>query len=610
VTCHDVNGGGFFVDVPVSGLSNDVGNQVRIALSSAKACVWSKLSWQGVDVVDTIVETLYYNVSLEHIPPFPINDISIEQGQITWSPSTANAVDLTKPYDNRNVTREEVAARFPTFIVIYQPGYQEIIKKYDVAVIDPFGTTRKQVAELQALGIQVLVYVSFGEEDGTLLDKWDPSSEQVPWVGDGLGPGGYASYYMKAGYGYGEQSECTHDCQRVDGTVRCAVNNPKYNPNWSGRCTAACSKDWRQGYTTWQTGGSCGGGYSSANNWHRDASKACTNASCPGYTPANTKCTQYERAEVWGQDFSVMDNFPDENGIWSSYYVNPIDRGPNSWYARIRDYYLPLIFGEPQTRDETYTVISKVLDPADPVGGTVLGVELLHPPVDEEEPLVVSDIASGFVYQKGLEWDMDFKLGLIKLHVLETSPVITAGGQIRVQYSTKGLMADGVFMDTVDTVDIYPEEVYQQGAAELINDMKALYPDKKFCSNRGFSILDRIIKSCSYVMFESFLTDYNWETGQYSKISPEAAAWNDEITKQLFELRRHNVFDVLALNYCSNGPVGDELRAYIRQEALKRGWLSWSSEILLNRPLDNSAFTDTSGPIRSNQWRTYRVKRR
>lgn len=70
-----------FVDVPVGGLSNDVGNQVRIALSSAKACVWDKLSLPA-DVVDTVKNTLYYNVSLEHIPPFPINDISIER-QIT-----------------------------------------------------------------------------------------------------------------------------------------------------------------------------------------------------------------------------------------------------------------------------------------------------------------------------------------------------------------------------------------------------------------------------------------------------------------------------------------------------------------------------------------------
>lgn len=610
VTCHDANGGGFFVDVPVAGLPQALGNKVRLAADSTKPAVWTRLWWQGDDVFDTVTEVLHYRMRLAHVPPFPIRDARMEQGRVVWSPGVDGGVDLSFPYDNRHVSREEVGVRFPTFIVIYQPGWQETIKEYDIAVIDPFGTTRKQVRELQDLGIKVIVYVSFGEEDGTLLDKWDPNSPQVPWVGDGQGPGGYASYYMKGGYGYGEMSECQHDCQRVDGTRRCALSNPKYNPDWSGRCTAACSKDWREGYLTWVEGGKCGGGYSSADFWQRDASKACTNSGCPKYTPANTRCTQYERADVWGQDFSIAADFPDENGIWSSYYVDAVGRGPNSWYARIRDYYLPLIFDEPTPRNEVLAVVKKVLDPADPETGTVFGIELTHAPVDEDEPLSMVHLETGYVYQQGLEWDADFKLGIIKFHPNEGSPPTPEGTQIRAVYSTKGLGADGVFMDTVDTVDIYPDEPYQQAAADLINDMKLLYPGKAFCSNRGFSILDRIIHSCSYVMFESFLTDYDWETGEYGKIDEDAAAWNDEITKQLFELRRKHVFDVLALNYCDNGPKGDELRQYIRDESLKRGWLSWSSEILLNKPLPNAPFTGAAGPVRTNAWRIYRVKRR
>ncbi|WP_370682273.1 hypothetical protein [Comamonas sp. GB3 AK4-5] len=610
VTCHDANGGGFFSDVPITGLPAAQGNKVRLVADSTKPAVWSRLAWEGLDVFETVTETLHYRMACKHVPPFPLRDVRLEQGQVVWTPGAVGAVDLSQPYDNRRVGREEVAARFPTYIVIYQPGHQETIKQYDIAVIDPFGTTRKQVRELQELGIKVIVYVSFGEEDGTLKDKWDPNSPQVPWVGDGKGPGGYASYYMKGGYGFGEMSECKHDCQRVDGTKRCAMGNAKYNPNWSGRCSAACSKDWRDGYLAWTAGGACGGGYTSSNNWQRDASQACSNQACPKYAPSNTKCSQFEGADAWGQDFSMAANFPDENGVWSAYYVDAVSRGPNSWHARIRDYYLPLIFDLPTPRDEVRTVIKKVVDPLDLETGTVHGIELSHAPVDEEDPLLMIHLDTGHVYQQGLEWDADFKLGIVKLHPNEDSPPVQEGTQIRAVYSTKGLGADGVFMDTVDTVDIYPDEPYQQAAADLINDMKALYPSKSFCSNRGFSILDRIIKSCSYVMFESFLTDYNWETGEYGKISEGAAAWNDEITKQLFELRRNHVFDVLALNYCDNGSKGDELRAYIRQESLKRGWLSWSSEILLNKPLPNAGFTEAAGPIRSNAWRVYRGKRK
>ena len=308
-----------------------------------------------------------------------------------------------------------------------------------------------------------------------------------------------------------------------------------------------------------------------------------------------------------GQDFSLFTtDYPDENGIWTSYFVNPVPTGAGSWYARIRDYYLPLIFALPTPRNETLALESHTVGTE-----TVLGVRVAHAPLDADEPLIVSDMTTGFVYTKGLDWDVDDKLGIFKLHPATTgAPAAAVGQQINIVYSTKGLGSDGVFMDTVDTVDVYPAEIYQAAAAKLINDMKALYPAKLFCSNRGFSILDWIIPSCSYVMFETFLSEYDWDSKQYFKLTnPDTIAFNDGITEQLMALRRKHVFDVFGLNYCSNGPEGDELRAYIREETLKRGWLSWSSEILLDRPLSNSSYTLSTGPIRTNLWRIMRVKR-
>lgn len=605
LSSHSVTGGGYYENVDVQGLALPFGNKVRLVAKDSKPAVWSKLSWPGSDIYDPKDETLVYTVKRKHVPPFPTTNVRLEDGRVEYKPVWYNKKDLTIPYDNRSLVREEIVQRFPTFLVIYQPGYQEIIKQYDVAVLDPFALTRKQVIELQNLGIKVIVYVSFGEEDSTLLNKWNPNSDAVPWKGDGQGPGGYASYYMKGGYDYGEMSECGFDRQRLEGVKACAKGNANYNPNWSGRCTSACSKDWREGYIEWEKGNKCGGGYSNTTFWQRDASTACSNRGCPKYTPANNKCSQYERAEAWGQDFSLASDFPDENGIWASYYVNAVDRGPNSWYARIRDYYLPLIFDEPTPRNEVLTIAAHESDP----GVNVLGIELSHAPLDEDEELRMIDVATGYEYQRGVEWSMDSKLGTITISATEGSPPVVVGQQIRAIYSTKGLGADGVFMDTVDTVDVYPREVYQDGAAGLINDMKKLYPDKAFCSNRGFSILDKIIHSCSYVMFETFLSEYDWEKKVYFKIGPESTAWNDQITSQLFRLRRKHVFDVIGLNYASNGPEGDELRQYIREETTKRGWLSWSSEILLNRPLPNQPYTDQKGPLRTNMWRAYKYNK-
>lgn len=610
VTCHDDNGGGFFVDVSITGLSKPFANVVKLMGESTAAVVWSKASWQGSDPLEHRTETITYALNYKHVPPFPIEGLRLENGVATWTPAVADKLDVTKPYDNSRIDREELVSRFPTYLVIYQPGYQETIKQYDLAVVDPFGMTRKQVKELQDLGIKVILYVSFGEEDGTLLDKWDPNSPQVPWVGDGKGPGGYASYYMKGGYGYGEMSECEHDCQRSTGEKKCAMGNANYSTALA-RCTAACGNDWREGYVAWDKGEACSAGFTRDTNWVRDATTACTNSACPKYSPPNKKCAQYQKAEVWGQDFSMATtNYPDENGIWSSYYVETTRRDSNSWFARLRDYYLPLIFKEPTPRDETLTAIKVVLDPADLVTGFVIGVEASFAPIDEDEPLSVSDVATGFEYQKGLEWNMDAKLGVIKLHPNEGNPPVVEGQKLRIRYSSKGLGADGVFMDTVDTVDIYPDEEYQAGAAAVINELKLLYPDKAFCSNRGFSILDRIIHSCDYVMFETFLSEYDWEKKVYYKIGAESKAWNDEITAQLMRLRQSHIFDVLALNYCSNGPEGDELREYIRQESTRRGWISWSSEIMLNKPLPNTPYEDKTGPLRTNMWKIHKINRK
>ena len=610
VSCNDATGGGFFIDIAINGLTNATGNKIKLVCETKAVIVWAKVSWIGADPVEHRTETINYDLNYKHVPPFPVGGLRIENGQATWDPVALDAIDVSKPYDNSKVAREELVSRFPTYLVIYQPGYLETIKQYDLAVVDPFGMTRKQVRELQAMGIKVLLYVSFGEEDGTLLDKWDPNSAQVPWVGDGKGPGGYASYYMKGGYGFGEMSECEHDCQRTTGERKCAKNNPKYNTSLV-RCTAACQRDWREGYLSWEKGDPCGGGYTRDNNWVRDASKACTNSKCPKYIPPNAKCTDYQQVSAWGQDFSMATtNYPDENGIWSSYYVDPVRRDNNSWFARLRDYYLPLIFKEPTPRDEVLSTVKVVVDPADLETGTIIGLEVSFAPVDEDEPMSVIDTATGYSYQRGLEWDMDYKLGVIKMHPNEDSPPVVEAQRLRVQYSTKGLGADGVFMDTVDTVDIYPDEVYQAAAASLINELKALYPNKAFCSNRGFSILDRIIHSCEYVMFETFLSEYDWENKVYFKIGPESNEWNDQITLQLMQLRQKHVFDVLALNYCSNGPEGDELREYIRKESTKRGWISWSSEIMLNKPLPNVPYEDNSGPLRTNMWKVRKLNRR
>jgi hypothetical protein len=560
-----------------------------------------------------VTETLNVRFNVKQVGHTPIAGTKLDAGRIAYIDPNRNIYTpgTNPPIDNRGISSVSIEYRFPTFICCYTAGNKELFKQYDVVITDPMALSRKEVKELQDLGIQVINYVSFGEEDGIIQNIWDNTSPQGPHTGDGTGPGGTAGYYMKGGYNYGEFSECNNDRQRMEGVKACAVNNAHYYAG-AGRCGKACDKDWRTGYEEFQQGGACGGGYTNANNWQRDASTACSNASCPKYTPMNTKCPQYQQAEnVWGQDFSMVEtNTPDENGIWDSFYVDAVKRGPGSWFERLQTYYLPLVFDLPTPYTETLTVAQHALTDA----SLIYGVLMTHAPIDDQEPFSVKDVATGRFYTAGLHFSYDAKIGTIIIAfntgelAPEDPPNPSVGQQIEVKYSKRGLGSDGVFMDTVDTVDIYPREDYQQGAADLINDLKLLWPDRAFCSNRGFSIYDKMIHSCTWIMTESVFSDYDFSAGTYQLVDGDAVAWNEEVAAMIQGLREKHVFDVVCLNYAPNGPEGDAIRAEVTEKCLKLGWLPWLSTILLNDPLPNRPYNTGKGYIRTNNWRKINVR--
>jgi hypothetical protein len=597
----------------VSGFGPLYSGKTLVSLLDTKGFFYTAVKLTTNKTYSRITDRVNLNLHIKSATPFSVQDTRVEHGRVLYTTPDKNMQNLTAevPHDNRGEKIEvSVEYRFPTFICCYASGYLELFKQYDVVITDPMALSRAQVKELQALGIKVINYVSFGEEDGVLTNIWDSLSVQGPYPGDGTGPGGSAGYYMKGGYENGEFSECTHDRQRPDGVKACANSNSHYLTS-TGRCSKACSKDTRTGYKAWEDGGACGGGYTSANKWNRDASVACSNSTCPSYTPIHGGCPQYQQAEsVWGQDFSIAtQNFPDENGIWSSYYIDGVKRGPGSWFNRLKDYYLPLVFDEPKPIVETLTVGQYTQND----GTRVFGILLTNAPIDETEFMEIRDVATGITYTSGLDYSFDAKTGALILSVpsvveVGQPPSPTIGQAILASYSKRGLGSDGVFMDTVDTVDVYPAGIYQQGFADIINDLKLLYPDRAFCSNRGFSIYDKMIHSCTWVMTESVFSDYNFSTGTYQLVSPEAEAWNMEVAAHMQELRKRHTFDVVCLNYAPNGPEGDVIREQVQSKTLDMGWLPWLSTILLNDPLPNRQFQRQKGFIRTNRWEKINVR--
>src|SRR5215212_8473026 len=70
--------------------------------------------------------------------------------------------------------------------------------------------------------------------------------------------------------------------------------------------------------------------------------------------------------------------------------------------------------------------------------------------------------------------------------------------QLTGEFLNKGF--DGVFLDTVDTVDAYPETL--PGMVQLIHKLRAAYPDALLVQNRGFTVIDQVESDLDALMFE------------------------------------------------------------------------------------------------------------
>lgn len=615
-SCHDDTGGGFYEWLPtISGLGAG-DHAIKITSSNGgvnKFIIFSAFKYIASQPATKLTETIRFRFNKKHVPPKHVDSVTFNNVGYDLAMTDNAEKDLAVPFDNTNLEGLEVSTRFPTYCVYYSNGKQDVLEKYDLVVVDPFAVSRKMVKELQDKGIIVLVYISYGEEDSTLANEFDSSSAHVPWKGNGKGPGGYADYYSKGGNWYEEVSACSNDRQRYENLKACAENRAEY---WTtaGRCGVACTNDFREGYKTQRAGGACTAGHVKSTFWTRDATVACKNASCPDYTPMNSNCPLYNKADnAWGQDFSILtQNFPDENGIWASYFVDVTkqsedDASMSAWEYRIRDYYLPMLFNGPQKH-----VVYRQVATRATATGQQLTVKISDYPIDDEEELIleVHDGAeAGRVLVNGSEYSYDNKLATFTITPPEGGWTIAEGTYIKATYYRKGLNADGVFMDTVDTVDVYPKQEYQDAFAKMINDMKASYPNRLFCSNRGFGILDDIIQSCEYVMFETFISEYDWENGTYHELTdPATVEWNNQVIDQLIRLRRDNEYDVLALNYCSNGSEDDALREKIAERCRDLGFISWSSTILLNDPLPNTTVSTPGSLVKTNAWRRIDAK--
>ena len=72
---------------------------------------------------------------------------------------------------------------------------------------------------------------------------------------------------------------------------------------------------------------------------------------------------------------------------------------------------------------------------------------------------------------------------------------------------------DGIFLDTLDTAQLYPE--IADGMVQLVADLRAALPDAPIVLNQGFKLFDRLAPMADALMLESFTATYDFDAREY-----------------------------------------------------------------------------------------------
>lgn len=138
---------------------------------------------------------------------------------------------------------------------------------------------------------------------------------------------------------------------------------------------------------------------------------------------------------------------------------------------------------------------------------------------------------------------------------------------------------DGFFLDTLDTVEIYPRT--RGGMVRLIKHLRSEFNDAIIVANRGIVILNRIASVIDGEMVESFTSTYDWKTKSYRKLNDEEIRLVNQLAERILDIRKANAFIVLILDYTREDDFAT--MEYCRKRAKKFGFLCSFSNINLSK---------------------------
>ncbi len=103
----------------------------------------------------------------------------------------------------------------------------------------------------------------------------------------------------------------------------------------------------------------------------------------------------------------------------------------------------------------------------------------------------------------------------------------------------------GIFMDTLDAIDIYPEQ--RENMLKLLERLKALAKDRPLMANRGFGLMPELQNYIDSIVFEAFSCTWT-EAGSARKLTPNELLWTKRIAN---ELKGYGL-KIYALDYAEN----------------------------------------------------------
>ncbi|MFN4073357.1 MAG: endo alpha-1,4 polygalactosaminidase [Thermus sp.] len=129
---------------------------------------------------------------------------------------------------------------------------------------------------------------------------------------------------------------------------------------------------------------------------------------------------------------------------------------------------------------------------------------------------------------------------------------------------------DGLFLDTLDTVDLYPQ--VGPGLVQIVRALRERFPEAILVQNRGFRLLPQTAEYLDAVMYENLSAMYSFKEGRYVPVESDPSP--------VLSFARRGLV-VLALDYAPPEDLEMVRRCYVRAREL--GFVPYVSVIQLDR---------------------------